>query len=301
MKILRPVEIIDSMFISASTAEPYATETVWDASTSYTVGMRRIRTSTHRVYRNLIAGVDATPPESAPSRWFDEGPTNKWAWADTEVSTPTASPSPYNHVVRPGAISDAAVFGMSNVSSVRIEMWSGSGGPLIYDKTFSTEWWGNGDPYVSYYFDMPYYRNKIYLSGLPADTNCEVRMTLTSPTGGISFGLIAYGRFLDLGCAEYGFQASPVDYSRIKIDEFGNNYIVRGKRARDLSGTVRMPADQANAIVEAIDQLLGIPVLIVTSDDPIYDYLSTFGLISAQASAEGPNDARLSVTAKGLI
>jgi len=301
MKILKPVQIVDANFISSTVAEPYATETAWSAGTSYTVGTRVIRTTTHRVYRNLISGVNATVPELAPDRWFDEGPTNKWAWADTEVSTPTQSTSTYQQVVRPGAISDVAIFGMENVSSVQVEVWDSPGGALLFDTTVSAEFWGNGDPYVSYYFDTPYFRNKLIVSGLPADTTCEVRTTLTSALSSMSFGLIAYGRFTDLGCSEFGFSASPVDYSRIKIDDYGNNYIVKGKRARDLSGVVRMPVESANSIVETIDRLLGTPLLAVTTDNPALDYLNSFGLVSCRASADGPNEARLQFDMKGLI
>lgn len=301
MKILKPVEITDTNFISSTVAEPYATETAWNAATSYTVGTRVIRTATHRVYRNLIAGVNATAPELAPDRWFDEGPTNRWAWADTEVSTQTQSASPYQHVVRPGAISDMAVFGMENIDSVRVEVWDSPGGNLIFDTTNSAEFWGNGDPYVSYYFDVPYCRSKLVISGIPADADCEVRTTLETATGTMYFGLIAYGRFTDLGCSEYGFSASPVDYSRIKIDDYGNNYIVKGKRARDLSGVVRMPVESANSIVETIDRLLGTPILAVTTDNPALDYLNSFGLVSCRASADGPNEARLQFEMKGLI
>lgn len=301
MKILKPVTIDDSSFVFSTAPEPSLSETIWAAANAYTVGQRVIRQNVHRVYRNLIAGTDATLPELAPDRWFDEGPTNKWAWADTQISTPTVASSPYQQLVRPGAITDIALLAIENVQNVRVEMWDEPGGDLIFDQTYSTEFWGNGDPYISYYFDLPYYRNKLFIQGLPADTSCEVKLTLNSPTSAMEFGLIAYGRAFELGCSEYGFTASPVDYSRIKIDEYGNNYIVPGKRARDISGAVRMPVESANSIVETIHKLLGTPLLCIPSDDPANDYLVTFGLLSAQASAEGPNDARLQITVKGLI
>ncbi|WP_119157965.1 phage head spike fiber domain-containing protein, partial [Caldimonas tepidiphila] len=75
----------------------------WSAATNYAVGVKVIRLTTHRVYECAIAGTNSTPPEDAPSRWIDLGPTNRWAMLDKEVGTVTTTGGvPLNIVMLPG-------------------------------------------------------------------------------------------------------------------------------------------------------------------------------------------------------
>ena len=75
MYILKPIDYTFAQ-VTANTALPESDFPAWAAATSYTVGTKVIRATTHRIYQSLIAGVDATLPENAPSRWLDVGPTN---------------------------------------------------------------------------------------------------------------------------------------------------------------------------------------------------------------------------------
>ena len=106
-QIIEPHTVTDVMLVSSTVPETdYA---AWNAATSYTVGTKVIRTTTHKVYENLIAGVDATLPENATGgatpRWLDLGATNSWAMFDDKVGTATTSASTLTVVLDPGSIS----------------------------------------------------------------------------------------------------------------------------------------------------------------------------------------------------
>lgn len=303
MKILEPITITDAAFMASSVAEPDTTEAAWNAATSYTSGQRVIRTSTHRVYRNLIAGVNATAPELAPDRWFDEGPTNKWAWADTSVSTATAGVSPYSHTVQPGAFTDLALFGLVGVYMARLEVSYSPGGAVTYAQNLTTEYWSSGDPYVSYYFDIPRFRNRLFFTNVPISSTCEAKLSLYAFTasGSVAMGVAAYGRFQNVGCQEYGASARTVSYSRITTDEYGTTKIVKGRKAKDLTGTIQVEKSEAGVVDDLVDRLRDIPLVVVANDDPDYDYLSTIGLVDTETSASGPTHATINYTVKGLV
>jgi hypothetical protein len=302
MDVLVPREITTAKLISSSVAEPDTGETVWNAATSYTIGDRAILNSTHRVYRNLLGGVNAKSPETAPDRWFDEGPTNRWALFDGEVSSNTVSPSPFTMTVRPGSINDIAFFGLVNVDRVRIRVWDSPGGNLVYDETRGTEDFWSSDLYWSYYFDEPRQRTVLSFGDIPASQTCEVELTATSfDAQPLEIGMAAFGSFESLGVSEYGFSASPKDYSRITEDEYGTTRVQKRRNAKNIRGQVYCPTQAANAAVSIVYRLLGVPAVWRPSNLAQYDFLTTFGLGSADISASGPDESRLSIDVRGLI
>lgn len=302
MDVLVPKEITTAKLISSSIAEPDTGETAWNAATSYAIGQRAILASTHRVYRNLLGGVNSTSPDQAPDRWFDEGPTNRWAIFDGEVSSNTVSPSPYTLTVRPGAITDVGFFSLINVDRIRVQVWDSPGGTLVYDQLKGTEDFWSSDLYWSFYFDEPRQRSQLFFEDIPASTICEITITATSfDLQPLQIGLVAFGSFEPLGVSEYGFNASPRDFSRIVEDEYGTTRVKKGRNAKSIRGTVYMPTTAANTAVGIVYRLLGTPAIWRPSPLAQYDFLTTFGLGSADASASGPDETRLSIDVKGLV
>ena len=102
MRVVAPLTITDAVLISSSASETdYA---AWNAGTSYTLGQRVIRTTTHKVYENLIAGTNANLPENDSTRWLDCGATNRWKMFDAKVGTSTVLPSPLTWTLAPGRV-----------------------------------------------------------------------------------------------------------------------------------------------------------------------------------------------------
>ena len=77
--ILIPLAVTDAMLTSSTIAEPASGEVAWNPATTYAIGDKVILTSTHRVYQNLVAGVNAMSPDvnqgQTPAIWLDVGQT----------------------------------------------------------------------------------------------------------------------------------------------------------------------------------------------------------------------------------
>lgn len=304
--------ITDATLVSCSAAEPDTTRTMPDgtvgevlfnAATNYAVGAYVYSSVTHRVYKNAAGGVNAAQPHTAPTRWIDAGPTNRWAWADWYRSTATTVTSgSLSIVVRPGSISDVVLFGLEGVVSVRVEVLDAPGGNLIFDRTYSLLYWPSGEsPWITYYFDLPQVRQQFEVNGIQPANASQVTLTLTGTSGQpLSVAAVLFGRYQALGCAEFGASARQRPFSKLEEDDFGNVKILRRGFTSDIRAVAYMDTSEANAIKRAVDNVSDVPVALRISRDARYDFLRGFGLLVSEVEALAPNDARTSLELKGF-
>lgn len=302
-QVLAPIKITDAMLTACSVTEPDTAsgEAAWVAATSYAIGDKVVRSTTHRVYAALASGVDAGLPEATPARWFDSGPSNRWAAFDQYRSTAITQAGTLTMTLKPGIISGMAFFGLQG-DSMRVLCRPATGGAAYFDQTYSLSAYLSGDLMWEFYFGIPRQQDGLRISGLyPNDAQVEITLTPSAITGKAAIGIFAVGSFEMLGLPLQGFKAQPVDYSRITTDAYGNTQIIKGLSAKNVAGECFMPAADAQAVADVIYRLLGTPVAISMSDDPRYDYLNAFGLVTADITANGPSHAILSLTVRGLI
>lgn len=311
MRALDHQDITAAMLHASSIAEPdllcthpwWVTtgEKEWSAGTTYT-GQNNyvIRSATHRVYRSLQTSTGATP-ETSPLYWEDVGPTNKWAPFDMKSSTAMKGASPYTVTLRPGGrVTDVDLSGLDNVITARLRVWDAPSGTLVRDETQSTLWWV-GDLYVAYYFDMPQQRRRVKFTGLPTSANPEMLLTLTaSVSGAVYCSQIALGRYVDLGCPEYGMEMRLRNFGRIEEDEWGNTKVKDGLVVRDLVGSDVVGALDANRVAEFALKNRNRAMVWEAIDEPMYDYLSTTGIANISIRPEGPGKARMSLEIQGV-
>jgi hypothetical protein len=284
-----------------TSAAPWWTagESAWNAATSYTIGQYVVRATTGRVYRALATGVDAGLPENTPLRWQDVYPVNARAWADMKTSTYTYADTTYSVTVRPGAISDIDVSGLYGAESVRVEVWDVPGGSLLYDETASTFFWP-GDPWVSYYFDLPFERENVEFLAIPASTSSEIRVTF-SGAGAMRIGQLAFGRYIELGCAQFGLTMSQRNFGTLEEDDFGNATVKDGLVVVDLSGSDAVDAVDANRVAVFLRKNRNrVMVWRARTDEPIYDYLKTTGIADVSITPQGPTQADMSLKIQGI-
>ena len=302
-KVLEPIIIVPAMLTACSVAEPDTTtgEAAWVAATSYTIGQQVIRTTTHRVYTALASGIDAGLPESTPLRWKDTAPTNLWAAFDLYRSTAITQAGTLTMTVKPGIITGLAFFGLQG-DSLRVVCKDATSLAVYYDTTFSLSNYLSGDLMWEFYYGIARQQDGLRISGLtPKNAQVEITLTASPTTGNAAIGIFSLGSWNPLGGPQYGFKAQPVDYSRITTDAYGTPTITKGLSAKNLSGECMMLAADTQAAANVIYRLLGTPCAISMSDDPAYDYLSAFGLLSADITAAGPAHTIFSITARGLI
>jgi len=301
--VLAPIAITDAMYTASAVAEPDAStgEAVWNAATSYAIGNEVIRTGTHRVYTALAAGIDAGLPEATPSRWRNTRPTNKWAAFDLYRSTAIRKNGTLTLTLRPGIITGLMFFGLVG-DSIRVVIKNATSLATYYDQTTSLSLYLSGDIEWEFWYGTPRQQDSLRVSGLtPDDAQVEITLTASTVTGWAEIGILALGNFNDLGIPQKGFKVSPVDYSRINIDEdTGEVVIIPGLAAKNISGQcVGLTAAEGQAICDVVYDLLGTPAAWVITTEPGYDYLNAFGLGSADIIAG--DLPTLSLDVRGII
>ena len=307
MKILVPITLTDAMLSSSTIAEPAAGETAWNAATSYTVGQRCILASTHRVYENLIAGVNATSPDQALTgatpRWLDYGPTLRWAAFDGVVNTPSTATTSFTYVLLPGFFNAIAFYGMDG-ATITVSIKNAPGGSVFY--TYSGSLLEPPVDYYDYYFGVIRGLSKLVLSDILLYANPEVTITVTG-VGTVEAGMIALGDLRPLiseggiGGTQQGASAEPFTYSYINTDAFGRTSIVRRHSATNMRASVVLPKTDADAALATVQSVLDVPAAWIATDAEGYAGLNVFGLGSGSLGYEGPNHATLNITVKGFI
>ena len=304
-QVLAPITITDAMITASAVAEPDTTlavpEAAWNAATSYAIGNEVIRTGTHRIYTSLATGVDAGLPEATPIRWKDTRPTNKWAAFDLYRSTAIRKNGTLTMTVKPGIITGMQFFGLVG-DSIRVVCKNATSGTTYYDVTTSLSLYLSGDLEWEFWFGVARQQDSLRVTGLyPNDAQVEITLTASTTTGWAQIGIWALGSFNDLGLPQKGFKASPVDYSRINVDSTtGEVSIEKGLAAKNLAGEcVMLSAEEGQAVCDVVNMLLGVPAAWVITTEPGYDYLSAFGLGSADITAG--DLPTLSLTVRGII
>lgn len=309
MNVLVPITLLDAMLSSSSIAEPDASETVWNAATSYTVGQRVIRTTTHRVYENLIAGVNATLPEVATTeatpRWLDYEPTNRWAAFDGIVNTASESTTSLTFVLLPGFFNAVAMYGLEG-ATVDVSIKDEPGGTVVY--TYSGSLLEPPLDYYDYYFGALRPLSKLVVRDLVPYANPELTITITAAAAApVAVGMIAIGDLRQLivsdgiGGTLTGATAEPVTYSYINTDTFGRTTIRRRHSATDMRVRVMLPKEDSDAALATVQEVLDVPAAWIATDVSGYAGLNVFGLGSGSLSYEGPNHSIFSINVKGFI
>lgn len=310
MRALDHQDITAAMLHASTIAEPdtlcthpwWVTtgEKEWNSGTGYPINDYVIRSATHRVYRAIQSSTNVVP-ESNPLYWEDVGPTNKWAPFDMKSSTAMKGASPYTVTLRPGGrVTDMDISGLGNVITARLQVWDSPGGTLVFDQTASTLWWV-GDLYVAYYFDLPQQRRRVKFTGIPTSDNPEMLLTLTAASAGsVYVSQVAVGRYVDLGCAEFGMEMRLRNFGVIEEDQWGNTKVRDGLVVRDLAGSDLVTTLDANRVAEFALENRNRAMVWETVDDPLFDYLSTTGIANVSIRPENPRQARMTIEIQGV-
>jgi hypothetical protein len=304
-KVLVPLSIVDATVTSSTVAEPAAGETAWISASTYAVGDRRIRTTTHKIYECIAAHTGITTyPENDPNRWTSIGPTSKWSMFDNTCATQTTCVTPLTVVMAPDFINALNLYGLLG-ASVEVTLKDAPGGSVVYSETTVLN--GHYLDEYDYCFGQDRQITKLVVDGLSPYPSAELTISITS-TGGatVGCGMVCVGDLRDLilgdwGGAQYGAKSEPVDYSYIKLDDFGNAEIVRRHSALNASFSVVLPQTGADYALACIQETLAVPAAFVGTVADGYEGLNVFGLGSGSLSYDGPNHATLTINVKGLV
>lgn len=303
LSLMKPVTLTDAM-ITSSTA-PETDYTAYSAATTYAVAARCISTSTHRIYESLVAGNINHDPTNidnsigAAPYWLDVSATNKHKMFDDQVASQTTVASPLTAVLHPGFCNAVVLLGL-DAEAIDLTAKDAPGGNVIKSYSGSLEGSTPFD-YYEYFFSAFQPLTDFILSGIDPYSDMEITITLTKATGNVACGMLQVGDLVPLGTTQYGAKAKPKTYSYIKINDYGENEIVRRKKAKDMSFTAWLKLEDANNVLDTLTSMLDVPCIVICSDLADYSGLRSFGLVSGEISYDHPLDCLLSGSVNGLI
>ncbi len=204
--------------------------------------------------------------------------------------------------VEPGIITDMAFFGLVG-DAINVTIKNATSDIEYFNEDYTLSLYVTGDLEWSFWFETPEQQDALRIQALyPDDAKVEITLTPSVTTGMAQIGIWALGSFKTIGVPLYGFRAKPVNYSVIKLDTNGELYIKPGYTAKDLAGTCWLDSEsEAQQVCDIVNRLLSTPVAVVISDAAGYDYLNTFGLVSADIVAADVDHATMSLEARGIV
>lgn len=310
-QVLAPLALDSSRIVSIRAGAiplPEDSTPVYNPAATYGVGARVHVPSVRRVYESAADNNVGKDPSLAvnqfnaagvPTWWIDVGPTNRSAMFDSVISTPTAAPSPLEIILKPGAFNGIAMFGL-DADSLLVTVTEGDSGATIYAYSAPLEGSQPSD-YFEYFFEPFKPQTQFIATGIEPYATAHVTIRLTKGSGLAKIGMLALGDLQPLGVPQRGASVEPVDYSYVSTDAFGNTTVKRRNSATGLSVQCRMDIDSANGVLRSVQNLLGVPVVVIGSRAVNYEALTVFGLLSGRLQYDNYSQPTLNLTVKGLI
>ena len=281
MKFIRPTKITDAMLTSSTVAE--TDYTAWNAATSYTVGTRVMRavSGVHKNFENLIAGVDATLPELAPTRWLDLGATNRWAMFDGLVGTVTSASTSITVVLTPGRLNSLALLQV-DAATVTVDLTVS--GSSVYSASMNLSAGTVVGDWYQYFYEPVYQQDSVVIIDLvdaslldiPAYGEGVLTVTIAKPTGTVSLGALVVGLYADLGETKYQPTVGIIDYSRKDVDAFGNYTVVKRAYSKRMNARVEVLKAQIDIVSRILAQYRSTPLVWIGAGN-IYTSMIIFG------------------------
>lgn len=284
MLVIPPITINSTNLTSSTVAEPYAGETPWNAATSYAEGVEVIRTTTHRKYiRSAITpGVNATPPENAPTLWFDNGPTNKWAMFDQYRNVQTIETSgSMTIVLNPGKrINSLSLIGVQ-ASTVTVTMTAPSIGTVFGPTDYNMSG-RNTTTWSTYFFGDFLYKKSLLINDLPQYANATITVVFDNASLPVMCSGVIIGTSIYLGATQYSATSDALNFSKIERDDFGNSILLPRRSVPKTQQQLWSDKSLVNTIRQARIDLNAIPALWSglddNSDDPYFEAIQIFGI-----------------------
>lgn len=274
MKVIKPLTVTDSVLFSSTALENDYPE--WNAGTDYALGARTIRLNTHRVYENILAGVNSGLPEVTPARWLDIAPTNKWAMFDNKIGTVTTVPLDLTVVLKPNSTSGLAAFGLIG-KTLQIKMKDVTGGTVVYDKTIQLD--GTTiDSFYDWFFEDYQQLSDITITDLPSQYfNPELTFKLATSSGNVSCGTLTTGKVYTLGQSQYGATVGIISYSTKQTDDFGNITITKRQNSKRNNLKLMTEKSMFNRTYSILADLDSVPCVYIGTESLGYEPMIVYG------------------------
>lgn len=283
MKVITPIEINDARLTSSTIAEPDTGETAWNAATSYVLGDVVIRTTTHKKYENILAGVDAGLPENTPARWIEVAPTNRYAMFDTLRNTQSIKDSPVTVVLTPSVRIDS--IGLLSVDAENVDITVSVGSETVYSVNRNMNARDVFNWYDYFFSEFKKTPNLVFFD-IPPYSTAVITITFTSVSP-VKVGAIVLGNKTELGRAIHGVSSEELNFSRIDREVTGESLLIQRRSVPKINIQAVTDPDKINKIREARKNLNAVPAVWSGLDDKINNpYFETVLLLGVYKKFE---------------
>lgn len=272
----------------------------WVSGTTYAVGDRVIRTTTHKVYEDVIGGVSNTAPESDPTRWSVVGSTNRWRAFDASLGQSVTQSGSITYTVTLTSKARAIAFVGLAATSLRVVVKDASATPVTkYDEArnlVDTSGVSDWEQYFTY--EQEYDPEQVFM-GLPAYNGYSIEITIDAGGGTAEVGEILIGRDVPLGEIESGARSGFTDYSARNVDDYGNTTLIRRAFARKSEWPLVFETISNRRIQRELERARGTVCYFHPGDDMGAYYIGVLGLADEfypELQASGTTFATLSLT-----
>ncbi|MBF6630646.1 MAG: hypothetical protein ITG01_05795 [Comamonas sp.] len=308
--ILEPITVTPEMIVAGTSVPAVdinAGEVAWLQSTPYAGSEENV---VHAGVRwASIAPSTGVVPGTDASKWRRQGPSNRMAPFDYMNSTAAKANGELVFILQPGFYSGMRLSGLVG-ERLEVTQYERVDGQLQVVEQWSGDMYEQARGLFEYlYMPLRQINQKLWLDW-PLVNEAELHIRITASNGGrCAVGMITLGFWETLlgakpefGGVEYGAESEIKSYTTVEDNEDGTWDIVpRLGVANNISCTVFIDAEQANAAHELLQRVSGKPVAFIASGLPRYDYLNTFAILSARVSPTSYGMAQLRITGKGSI
>ncbi|MCX7172432.1 MAG: carbohydrate-binding protein [Proteobacteria bacterium] len=285
--VVDPIAITEAMIVSTDVVE--TDYTAWNGATNYTAGTRCIRTTTHKIYENAIAGIDATLPEDAvkltPARWLEVSATNRHKCFDTSNASQTVKAGGFSYRLHPGQVINSVNVLNADVDTVRVRMVDPTYGTVYdYSATLTRELLKPS--WSAWHFSRRPRASSVTLHDLPNFYDADILIDVTVASGDASVGVILIGYPYIVGEGmQRGARVGIDDYSKKTTDAWGTANFVEGAWAKKMSFITKVPNTEIDSTELLLASLRAKPSLVIAADayacTKIFGWIGTFEILIA--------------------
>lgn len=307
MRVIIPQPIDDVSLTSSTIAEPDSSvgEIVW-APATFTLGTRRINTTTHRVYEvvadpdtvddpvGVNEGINANPPT-----WVNVAPTNKFAMFDNVNSTQSLETTSLIVEIDTGLITNSiAGIAIDGASTINVTMTDPTAGE-VFNRDISMINNSQVGGWYDYFFAPIINITSFVVLDLPVFPAATIKLTVTGAT--IEFGSLIVGSQVTLGVSNFGTSLQLLDFSRKETDTFGNTVVVQGRTSKLVNFDVTVQKSLVGYVINQLNGLTTTPSVYVGTTESD-DSTLVFGYFrDVNINISSPTITDMTLVVEGLV
>lgn len=297
MIVIPPVPVTPAMLISSNAVD----EPAWAAGTTYALGVFTSRN--HRKWESLQAGNVGKTPETEPLWWRDSGASNRMAAFDASPRTVTHRVGGLTMTIATGRrFTDLCLLGVKG-RSVTLTLRDGPGGAVFFGPSTISTMASAGSYWAFCFSDLEQVSTASW-DNLPSLSTTHATIEIeASATGTAEVGVLAVGRGLFIGDAQYGFATKFEDRGRYYDDSDGNPVALARGYSNGASGVVESTHQQYNALVKFCQQYIGVPCIwLPVSGQSLLAQSAVYGRFSSLSiGIDGPTHITYSLDISGNV